>query len=254
MKTKLTLFALAIYCFMPLLAEAQEKNYQAFWVHEDRVKPGMVDEYEQVTKDLVAACKEHNIQDVNWLALRLNDNRYMYVSPVEKFADLDKNGFAALAEKMGEDEMNALFDKYNGTYGKHGDYMVYLQKDLSYMPGGISTTVEGENYRTMYFHYVAPGHDKDYMATLKKIKASFEKHNSKIHYRVYKSGFGTMGPYYMVAVAAKDATQSAQRGAENWELMKGDLEGLFAEMNKYMYKTDEVRGWIMSDLTYVPAK
>ncbi len=77
MKTKLTLFALAMYCFMPLLAEAQEKNYQAFWVHEDRVKPGMVDEYEQVTKDLVAACKEHNIQDVNWLALRLNDNRYM---------------------------------------------------------------------------------------------------------------------------------------------------------------------------------
>ena len=46
---------------VPYLSQAQEeKNIQAYWIHEDRVKPSMTDEYEQVAKDLVAACKECN--------------------------------------------------------------------------------------------------------------------------------------------------------------------------------------------------
>ncbi len=41
---------------MPLIISAQEENgSQAYWIHEDRVKPGMTDEYEQISKDLVAA-------------------------------------------------------------------------------------------------------------------------------------------------------------------------------------------------------
>jgi len=239
----------------PFLGLAQEeKSHQAFWVHEDRVKPGMRDTYEKVTKDLVSACKEHNVQETRWITLRMNDNSYLSVSPINSMADLDNNGFASLSEKMGADKMGALFARYNETYDTHGDYIIYLNKELSYQPSGISQTVEGENYRVMYYNYVTPENDKGFAETMKKIKTSFEKHDSKMHFRVYKSGFGVMGTFYMVAVAAEGEAQGAERGDENWELMKDDFVPLLNEMSKHTSKMEEKRGWMRPDLAYEPAK
>jgi len=239
----------------PFFAQGQEgTSTHAYWIHEDKVKPGMTEKYEKVTKDLIAACKEHNIQDIQWLTLRMNDNSYMSITPINGMADLDKNGFEGLGEKMGKDKVRALFSRYNDTYDKHGDYVIYLNKDLSYMPGGISQTVEGENYRLMYYNYVTPESDKAFAESMKNIKAAFEKHNSKVNYRVYKSGFGVMGTFYMIAVAAENEMQQAQRGDENWEMMKDDFEPLLKELNKHTSKMEEKRGWMRPDLAYMPAK
>jgi len=255
MKTvKLSLIVICL-TLLPLISLAQDsKDYQAYWIHEDRVKPSMTDEYEQIAKDLVAACKEHNVQDTQWLTMALNDYSYLYVSPVENMADLDKDEFASLTEKMGADKVKALFERFDTTYDEHGDYIVYLNKNLSYMPAGVKQTIEGQNYRTLYYNYVKPEHNKGFVDAMKKMKASFEKHNSKIHYRVYKTGFGVMGTYYMIAIAAENNLESARIGDENWKEMKDDFEPLLKEMSKYTWKTDEKRGWMREDLGYMPAK
>lgn len=251
---KLSLFVFAM-TFMPFTSFSQEKNdYPAYWIHEDRVKPGMNEEYEQIAKDLVAACKEHNVQETQWLTMALNDNSYLYITPMKNFAELDADGFATLSEKMGKDKVNALFERFNNTYNEHGDYVVYLNKKLSYMPGGISQTVEGQNYRTLYFNYVTPENDKGFHDTMKKMKEAFEKNNSKLHYRVYKTGFGVMGTYYMVALAAESNLDSAKKGDDNWNAMKDDFEPLLKELSKHTWKTDEKRGWMREDLGYIPAK
>jgi len=239
----------------PLISFSQDsKDSQAYWIHEDRVKPGMTDEYEQIAKDLVAVCKEHNIQDTQWLTMALNDNSYLYVTPMKNFAELDRDDFATLSEKMGGDNMSALFERFNTTYDEHGDYVVYLNKGLSYMPGGVSQTIDGQNYRTLYYNYVTPENNKGFVATLKKLKASFEKHKSKLHYRVYKTGFGVMGTYYMIAIAGESNLESVKTGDENWKAMKDDFEPLLKELSKHTWKTDEKRGWMREDLGYIPAK
>ena len=58
--------ALAAFAFSGL-ALAQEKTTQAYWVHEDRVKPSMVMEYEKVSKEFTDQCKKHNIQTLAWI-------------------------------------------------------------------------------------------------------------------------------------------------------------------------------------------
>jgi hypothetical protein len=251
---KLYLVTIAM-ALMPLISFAQDtKDIQAYWIHEDRVKPNMTDEYEQISKDLIEACKKHNVQETQWLTMALNDNSYLYVTPMEKFADMDIDVFASLSEKMGADKMKALFDRFNATYDEHGDYVVYLHKALSYMPGGVSQTIEGQNYRTLYYNYVTPENDKGFVEVLKKMKAAFEKNNSKLNYRVYKTGFGVMGSYYMIAVAGESNLSSAKMGDENWTLMKDDFDPLLKEMRKYTWKMDEKRGWMREDLGYLPAK
>ncbi len=251
---KLSLLTITMLLTPLVISSQEDDGYQAYWIHEDRVKPNMTDEYEQISKDLVAACKEHNIQETMWLTMALNDNSYLYVTPVDNMASLDEDGFKSLSEKMGADKMKALFDRFNPTYDEHGDYIVYLNKNLSYMPGGVSQTIEGQNYRTLYYNYVTPENDKSYADVLKKMKAAFEKNNSKLHYRVYKTGFGVMGNYYMIAVAGESNLSSAKVIDENWSLMKEDFDPLLKEMSKYTWKMDEKRGMMREDLGYIPAK
>jgi len=244
-----------LFLMTPILSQSQDKNsIQAFLIHEDRVKPSMTEQYEQVSKDLVAACKEHNVQETQWLTLALNDNSYIYITPLKNFAEIDKNAFATLNDKMGDDKTGELFGRFNQMYDEHGDYVIYLHKDLSYMPGGVSQTIEGQNYRTLYYNYVTPENEQNFEGVMKNLKKAFEKHNSKMNYRVYKTGFGVMGTYYMVAVAGASNMESAKSDDENWALMKDDFGPLLKELSKYTWKNDEKTGWMREDLGYIPAK
>ena len=233
-----------------LPAIAQGENYQAYLVHEDRVKPGMVDEYEQVAKDLVAACTEHNIQDLNWMTVSQADHTYLYLTPMDKFAELDANSFSGLSEKMGEDKMNALFDRFNPCYDEHGDYVVYLQKDLSYQPSGINTNPEGKYYRKFLYDYVTPSNQKAYIEGLKKIKELFVKKNSKLNYRIYSTGFGIMGKYYLIVFEGEDPVKFETLAAENWEDIGEDLMPLVKKTQANVFRTEEKTGWMRSDLSY----
>ena len=243
-----------LFLMAPFLSQAQDNSVQAYLIHEDRVKPSMKDQYEQVTKDLIAACKENNIQDTQWLTLALNDNSYIHITPMKNFAQIDQNAFASLTAKIGDDKAGELFGRFNPMYDEHGDYVIYLHKDLSYMPGGVSQTIEGQNYRTLYYNYVTPENEKNFEGVMKNMKKAFEKHNSKLNYRVYKTGFGVMGTYYMVAVAAASALESEKAGDENWTKMKDDFGPLLKELSKYTWKMNEKTGWMRDDLGFMPAK
>ena len=107
---KTTLLTALAFVLFTNFAIAQDNDTQAYSVHEDQVKLSMIGDYEKANKELVAKLKEHNIQDVNWITSTTQDGRYLYVSPIENMADLDKRPFAALAEKMGGEEMGAIFD------------------------------------------------------------------------------------------------------------------------------------------------
>ena len=255
MKTFKNTLLTALLLLSTLFVQAQnESGPQAYWVHEDKVKPSMIKEYEQVAKDLVASCTEHNVQETSWLTVAQNDNTYLYVTPIDKMADFDKNPFAALGEKMGNEAMAKLFSRFNPCYDAHGDYVIYLHKDLSYMPGGINPNPEGKYYRKFYYNYVTPENDKSFAENLKKIKELFTKKNSKMEYRIYKSGFGIMGTYYMVAIAAANGMEFEKNSSENWEAIKDDFGPLLDQMNKYTLRGEDKSGWIRSDLGYAPKK
>lgn len=78
---------------------AQEKKSQAFWVHEDVVKPSMVAEYEAVCKELTDNMKKYKIQEMNGIVSNTSDNRYLWVSPIENMAQIDIPIFATLSQK-----------------------------------------------------------------------------------------------------------------------------------------------------------
>jgi len=251
---KTTFLFTAILIMSQNLIIAQNSDVQMYAVHEDRVKPSMAKEAERIDKELVDLLKKHNIQEANWMTVQKNDHTRLYLSPINSMADLDKDMFATLSNKIGKDAMNRLFSQYTKCYDEHGDYVINLRKDLSYMPGGMTLTSEGQPYRRFYYNYVTPENVANMTNTFKKIKETFVKHNAGLHYRIYTPGFGTIGNYFMVAISAKNEEELTKAETAMWEKMSVDMQPLFDELDKYSSKVDMQTGWMRDDLSYAPKK
>lgn len=248
MKTIKSIFLLALMICLAISFTHAQKLFQ---VHVDFVRPSKLADYEKTAKDFAEACKKHNPQ-TSWITVSTSDNRYMYVSPMENFAELDKNVFADMASSMG-DSFADMFRQFNTCYDKHGDYVLMLDEGLTYMPDGITQTPEGENYRKFYFLYYTPENQRKLTEAMRAVKETFASKGSKEYYRVYRSGFGVIDSYYMVAVSAKDEMDSAARGKANDELLGDSAREIFGNLMGALSKFEEVSGWMRPDLFYSPS-
>ncbi|WP_242121557.1 hypothetical protein [Aestuariivivens sediminicola] len=237
------LFALCIIVFT---AQAQ----QLYQVHQDNVNPSMMAEYEKVAKEFNEACKTQNVQ-TQWLATNMDGFRYLYVTPIENFAQLDERPFADMAKAMG-DKFGDIFDRFDKCYDSHGTYIIVLDEDLTYMPDGISQTQEGQDYRNYYFIHYTPENAKGLKSAMKGVKDMFAAKGSKNYYRVYRTAFGSMDSYYLVAMSSKDEIDSAQKSKANQELLGPERFEVFDRVLKHASKMQEVTGQIRRDLSYSP--
>ncbi|TVZ59831.1 hypothetical protein NA63_2371 [Flavobacteriaceae bacterium MAR_2010_105] len=245
MKTFKPTFLIAILlCFSFNFSIAQQR-YQ---VHVDEVKPSMVQEYEKVSKEFVEACKKHK-PATSWITAVTSDLKYMSVTPMENFAELDKNPFEAMAKAMGDD-FGKLFERFDKCYDSHYSYVLNLSESLTYMPDGISQTQEGKNNRRYYFIHHTPENGRNLYEAIKGVKDLFASKNSKMYYRVYHSGFGSKDAFFLVAISSKDDVDHAQMSKANDELLGEDAGKVFGNMMKYVEKFEEYSGSIRPDLGY----
>jgi len=253
---KMTVALLIIFMLSPILMFTQEESQKrTYRVHEDQVKLSMVAEYEKTVKEVISLMKKHKLQDEGWITLNTNDSRYSFISPIKNMADLDKSSFVKiLIEKEGKEAVYDIFDRMDKCYDIELDYILHLDNDLTYMPEGFTQTPEGQNYRNNHILYVSPGNRKSVKEKMKAVKALFEEKGSKEYYRVYRSGFGTDGEYYMVAIAAKDQSDYARQSNENNELIGEDGKKVLGQLFTNLLKYEKIEGWIRPDLGYAPEK
>ncbi len=255
MKAFKNLSIFALLFFMPFgngQAQNQSGN-QIYTIHEDIVLPSKIGEYEKTIKEFMDSVKKYNIPGAKWITTQTNDFKYLYVQPIPNMAELDNNKFwMTLSEKMGADKLTDLFKRMNQCYDIHADYILTLDKDLSYMPGGITQTPAGQDYRRFYYLYVDPKNTENLTKSLKAVKDLFQQKGSKMEYRIYRSGFGAPRDFFMVAVAAKDGQTFEAMDAANNALLGADGEKDFGDMLQYVAKYEEVTGRMRPDLAYTP--
>lgn len=232
---------------------AQEgQDMQMFLVHEDRAKPAMAKKHETIDKELIGAMRQNDIRDFSWITMVTEDFRVLYISPLEKMADLDRDPFASLSQKIGQRETNKIFDKYKDTYDEHGDYILILDKNLSYQPGGINTTPVGKNYRHITMYHYTPANATKAEALAKKFLDLYTKKNSQMDYRLYRSGFGIMGSFFWVVTAAESPEDFERMREDNRELLGQEWESLYEQLSQTVSKIELIRGYVRPDLGYQP--
>lgn len=247
MKTiKLTFLLGLTLCLTFNFSQAQ-KSYQ---IHQDNVNPSMVMQYEKVAKAFNDACNEHKPQ-ASWVTAVTNDMKYLYISPIENMADLDKRPFADMAKKMG-DKWTKMFEDFDKCYDSHKSYIIHLVEDLTYMPEGISMTQDGQNYRKWFYIYFTPSNAAKVREGMKAVKDLYTAKGSKEFYRIYRNGFGTSEDFYLVAVSAKDEIDGATRSKENEAVLGPDRWDTFSKVMNYASRFEEYSGEMRPDLAYAP--
>lgn len=245
--------ALALVMFMSLGIWAQQTKNQAFWIHEDRVKPSMLSEYEKVSKDFVQMCRENNLQDMQWSIAQIEDGTFMSITPIEGLADIQNMSFASLIEKVGQEKFEKMMSDFNKCYDSHGDYVAVLNTELSFMPEGLTTDTPGENYRVWHRMNVTPSNVANLRGKMKELKSLFSTKGSKMYYRIYHTGFGNMGNNYVAVISAKDAADYARKSSDNQKLLGEEGQKLFEEMFEYVEAYDVKHGGMRPDLAYNPS-
>ena len=253
MKTrKLTVLCTLLFIAVMGSLMAQNENSKAYWVHEDVVKPSMIGQYESICKELTDNMKKYNIQEFNVIVSNTSDNRYLWVSPISGMADIEKPLFKTLSEKMGAEKMDDLFNRMDKCYDIEQNYVIHLDKELSYMPSGITQTPEGQEYRKFHYFHYTPGNRAVVKEKVKAIKDLFESKGSKLEYRTYRSGFGTRGAFYMVAIAAKGAADYAEKIAANNELLGEEWQNTYTDFISSLEKYEAFEGGMRPDMGYAP--
>lgn len=242
-----------VFCFLIIGgAKSQENQNQAFWIHEDRVKPGLVQEYEKHSKDLVQMARDNNFQEMGWSVAQLDDGTFLSITPIKDFAHLQSLSFTSLQEKVGQEKFLALMDGFNEFYDEHGDYIAILDNSLSYMPNGPETDRMDNDFRKWHFMKIPANKVSEVRQKLVELKDMYTKKNSRMHYRIYRSGFGQMGNTFTAVISAKDAEDYSRISAENDKLLGDEGNLKFEELFDLVSDYRSITGRMRPDLAYTP--
>ncbi|MDP2162522.1 MAG: hypothetical protein Q8K02_18720 [Flavobacterium sp.] len=229
------------------------QNSQRYRVHVDNVIPSKVNDYEVLAKKLADLAAE-NKEEKGWNMFVTDDHKYHAISPLNSMSELSLNPYANTLEKMGGDAFIKIFEKFDECYPSHGDYLLNLITTLSHMPVGMTNLIDGKDYRVNYLYYYEPKHSDKILELAESFKKLYESKGSKLHYRVYLSGFGNSESYLLVSFASENAEDFKKLVENSNKLLGEERIKLNDELEKYTFKIETRRGTMRRDLSYIPNK
>lgn len=243
MKTKITSLLLLL---VSVGSSVAQNAPSMFAVYEVQVKPSMDAPYREAVKKLKSTCQQ-NKMTFSWYAGALDDNSYIYLTPIKNFADLDRNMFADLEAKIGKEVHASLWQAIDKGVEHQTSSVTLFLPGSSYLSPGPD-----DNFRSVLYWIPEPGKD----AEAEKLIAEWVKlHTSKnapIGVQTYKNIFGGEGGYVFVSWGKNPADHAAKTQKTN-ELFGEEGAKLWAKTllltRKYYTRT----GWLVNDLSYSPA-
>lgn len=248
------LFLAVAVMALALLAPAQEKKPQLYFVEDYVIKPSMVAQYEAEHKEVIATV----YQPHNWswpLATYVTEDFHYYcVYPIASLIDLDKAyaSFSEILGKFGEQKWDALNRKMGDTteYIKQGT--VTLSPGLSYFPEKPRLKPEEAKFVYWGFCYVMPGKEKDFEAQTKKIVALYQAKKISAGFKTWIGGLGTEMPFYFFSMTAKSAADMFVTDEKTTKLLDPEATAIWNAMLKLMRKFESKMGTARPDLSYTP--
>ena len=241
-------------CVLSLFAQEEQEKSLLFSVREVEAKPSMNGKYEEAVKGLVAKLKEHEVTSVSFLCAASDNFRYSYVVARENMAALDDVFFKELQDKMGNEQMTAMWEHFDGTTESTRDFMLRLRPDLSYKPEVDNIGSEETPFRHFDYLYFQSGKGEEAMEILKEWTALCQLKNVPMAYRTYIGGLGTEVPSVVWVEWAKDEVEYYTQRQKNSELLGEEADALWQKTLAITKRFEHNNGSMRLDLSYVPAE
>jgi hypothetical protein len=251
--TKITLPSAGLISLLPhkMLSQdrMQVKEKSLFLSLEDAVKPGMIEEYIETTKEWIKILKYKNIKTSFSTFLETNDI-VNYLEPIDSMPEADES---SLYEEV-ESFQNSDAGKKRASTIRWSKYSIWAHSDqLSYKPTNPKVPPNAFPY-FVWKHICLPQQkESTFIDTAKKFKEIFQKHNVERSYGFFWNIIGYKRPWYTVIFPGKDPEE-----LNNWlHVMERDLGLELKPLLDRLYNSIEQlidgNGWSIPDLSiYLP--
>jgi hypothetical protein len=250
----LALAALALAA-APTLAADAPKAPPMFVVHVEQAKPSTIAEYEATTKEFASLVKANHQLSPKFFfnALQGEDFDYVYITPIQSFADLDSitGGFMALGKSLG-DKWTDLMHRGGVTSSSYSEGVYMEMTDASYWPANPRVTRENAGYFEVNFYRIMPGMDDQVDAIAAGWKKLYEDHKIASGYTVYRMVLGDDNPVVVVSVPAKDPVDLAQSNAEIQKALGDSVKAQLAKTLAVTRSFETRHYWARPDLSMMP--
>jgi hypothetical protein len=240
---------LPAFLLLALQVIAQSADPSMIAIHEDKVLIDKSDTYWNTAAELKKTLETNKITGIRYWAFRGDDGSVSYVSPMSNFAELDKNMWKELTDKIGEESFNKMMSGFAGCYLTHEDFVINYHPDKSY---AAETLTDKDVYREMFYYYLYEDKADDYFKALDEWKAAFTGVNSPMGYQIYSNGFGMNGPVVMVMTWGENENDQEQAYLKTYADMKAKWDELWKKSQACVYKIEKRRFWFAPELTYFP--
>lgn len=214
--------ALAFAVALPGLAqeggqEAAEAPPQMILVHQETVKPPMLEQYVQGSKDFFAmvAANRDVMPTFHAEAFQTDEYEFVFALPLTSFAHMDTlmGEFMAMAEKGGA--AWAETTKSGAAATRHFDeYIVLMRPDLSYQPAEPRVAMHEAAVYRWDFYYLQPEMAMEAEQIARDVAALYREKEIPDAYAVFQAVLGGDMPFMIVSIPGSSVADIEARFAE----------------------------------------
>lgn len=216
----------------------------------ERIRPGMMDEYVETTKQWLAAIKSAGL-DLSVYSFTGESTDIHFSVQISSMAQLD-----TLAQTWAK--AVALMD--------NTDWGATRKKCIEWRRYVINTRVDKASYRAadpevpreelQYFKWkdyrVRPGDADEFLAVLGKVKSIYEKHGIRRSYSVYRDVIGSEGPIFTIVTSAKDPGDMHNAETAIRSTLANDLKPHMDALEDLTVEYLDGVSWTRPDLSLLP--
>lgn len=255
--TQITIILLVLIAInFQVLGQDSKPKSKLFLLHQDVIKVDMVKQYVDNVKKELELWKKHGMETVIKYASKTDDNRFNFLTPLDSYADMDKQGeyWTNFVKKAGEETVKKLYEDYADTYVSHKNVIIKRNDALSYWPE--NNRLKDEKAEFLHFdHYsFKEGEIDNAMKMMKEFKDLMIEKKSDDAYTVWVSDIGGDIGNVVVVRAAKNNVDYYQEANKRMESMSEQLKKMWPGFSKTLKHFDHNNGKPMPEFLYSPGE
>jgi len=227
--------------------QAQEKEELLWLMGEEVVKPEMIEQYYEVSKELVELCKTENFP-YSFFVWVSQPFHYEISYPIEEMNDITKieEAWDAIIEKYGAEN----FKRFEDCIESQNDKVMAGLMNLSYEPVPPRLTTDEITYCYWQEVSVKKGSEKAVEDLLKKASTIMKDNGTELATYIGKGKTGYKQPVYIAWYYGKDQIDYLEQEKKFGEMVGEEWKQINGEIIKHINGIKNVNYWWAKELSY----
>jgi hypothetical protein len=251
----LTLGFAVFFGGLPVAAQAQNTQPQLYLRGDFVVDASRVGEYEAAVKEILAGLERYGFP-FPFDTFSTDDNHYYILFPLKNYSDAElwSKSWGALSEKMGPENLQAVYGRMAAAGIELVYQFWYYRPDISFLPEKERLKPEEIGYYTWDFVYLIPGKEPEFEAVNKEWIALSKAKRARDPFLTYAGDLGTKMPVYVWVEYGKSAADYALTEEKFWKSMGEEGAALSKKTLALIRKMESKTGRYRPDLSYLKGR